>query len=167
MKLSRTVLYAVGAVLQLGCSDPQAALSSCRLATDGGMPERFLLQILRQLVVHGVLRSQRGVFGGYVLARRLGDISLLDIIEAIEGPISAPLPAIPLLPEESLAILQMALSEVAEEKRNSLRRISLAQILPREWATTINQLDSSPVPVLDSSRQNVSLRTGMHNGLTQ
>ena len=84
MKLSRTVLYAVGAVLQLGRSDPQVALSSGRLATDGGMRERFLLQILRQLVVHGVLRSQRGVFGGYVLARRLGDISLLDILKPLK-----------------------------------------------------------------------------------
>ena len=166
MKLSRTVLYAVSAVLQLGRSDPHVALSSGHLATDGGMPERFLLQILRQLVVHGVLRSQRGVFGGYVLARQLGDISLLDIIEAIEGPIGAPLPAIPLFPEESLATLHMALSQVAEENRNALRRISLAQIMPRERATTINQLDSNATPVLYSLVRHMPFGTGTHIGLT-
>ena len=51
------------------------------------MPERFLLQILRDLVTHGILHSTRGVEGGYTLDRRPEDVSLLDVIEAIEGPV--------------------------------------------------------------------------------
>ncbi len=147
MKLSRTVSYAIGAVLQLGRSAPHNALSSVRLAADGGMPERFLLQILRQLVVHGVLRSQRGVFGGYVLARRLGDISLLDIIEAIEGPIVAVLPATPTLPAECLVSLRLALGDVATEKRNALRRISLGEIVRHQPIEAFPQVGSDPVPL--------------------
>jgi Rrf2 family protein len=51
------------------------------------MPERFLLQILRSLVNHGILRSTRGVDGGYALLRPARDVSVLQIMEAIEGPL--------------------------------------------------------------------------------
>jgi len=54
------------------------------------MPERFLLQILRTLVTADVLVSTRGVEGGYRLAAPANKISLLDLIEAIEGPINKP-----------------------------------------------------------------------------
>src|ERR671910_748696 len=86
MKLSRTVSYAVQAVLQLAQLDPQTPVPCSRLAAEGKMPERFLLQILRSLVTHGILRSARGVDGGYALVKPADQISLLEVIEAIEGP---------------------------------------------------------------------------------
>ena len=55
------------------------------------MPERFLLQILRNLVTHGILRSTRGVDGGYSLVRPADEVSVLDVIEAIEGPMDVEL----------------------------------------------------------------------------
>ncbi len=56
------------------------------------MPERFLLQILRNLVTHGILQSTRGVEGGYSLERSPQEISLLEVIEAIDGPLILQLP---------------------------------------------------------------------------
>ena len=56
------------------------------------MPERFLLQVLRNLVTHGVLQSSRGVEGGYFLGRYSAGISLLEIIEAIDGPLVSAMP---------------------------------------------------------------------------
>jgi hypothetical protein len=53
------------------------------------MPERFLLQILRVLVTHGILRSTRGVDGGYALTKPADQISLLEVIEAIDGPLDS------------------------------------------------------------------------------
>jgi Rrf2 family protein len=50
------------------------------------MPPKFLQQILRTLVVRGILRSSRGPDGGYTFSRGIQDISLLEIIEAIDGP---------------------------------------------------------------------------------
>ena len=88
MKLSRTVMYALQAACQLSVAGQDAPVPSKKLAETGGMPDRFLLQILRNLVSHGVLRSTRGVVGGYTLARRPEEISLLDIIEAVEGPVT-------------------------------------------------------------------------------
>ena len=65
MKLSRTVAYAVRATLQLAQLEADGPVPCSKLANEGKMPERFLLQILRNLVTHGILRSTRGVDGGY------------------------------------------------------------------------------------------------------
>ena len=46
---------------------------------------RFSLKILRKLVASGIVRSYKGVQGGYEIARELSDISLKDVIEAVEG----------------------------------------------------------------------------------
>jgi len=93
MKLSRTVAYAVQATLQLAKSDSNAPVPCSHLAAEGHMPERFLLQILRNLVTHGILHSTRGVDGGYSLERSPTEISLLDVIEAIDGPLATTLPS--------------------------------------------------------------------------
>jgi Rrf2 family protein len=89
MKFTRTVAYAVQAVLSLAQASGDRPVSCSRLAAEGHMPERFLLQILRTLVTHGILHSTRGVEGGYQLNRSAAEISLLDVIEAIEGPTNA------------------------------------------------------------------------------
>src|SRR5437762_13509127 len=101
MKLSRTVSYAVRATLQLAQLEAHGPIPCSRLAADGKMPERFLLQILRNLVTHGILRSTRGVDGGYALVRAADEIALLEVIEAIEGRYDAALEAGDGLPEES------------------------------------------------------------------
>jgi Rrf2 family protein len=94
------------------------------------MPERFLLQILRNLVTHGILTSTRGVVGGYMLHRRPEAVSLLDLIEAIEGPLVGSVPSSPALSEQTLAKLQDALNDVAAAERAELSRITLADLLP-------------------------------------
>jgi Rrf2 family transcriptional regulator, cysteine metabolism repressor len=63
MRLSRTVGYALRATLQLAESESGTPIPCRQLAATGGMPERFLLQILRNLVRHGILQSHRGVEG--------------------------------------------------------------------------------------------------------
>ncbi len=92
MKLSRTFTYAVQAVLEL-CHAPAGQTMTCKeLAEQGGMPERFLLQILRSLVTKGLLASNRGVRGGYRLNQEAQQITMLDVLEAVEGAISFDLP---------------------------------------------------------------------------
>ena len=59
MKLSRTVAYAIQATLQLAQSKSENPVPCSQLAAQGHMPERFLLQILRHLVTHGILHSTR------------------------------------------------------------------------------------------------------------
>jgi len=86
MKLSRSVTYAVRALLEMSQKGGDEPLRGNQLAAVGGMPPKFLQQILRTLVVRGILRSSRGPDGGYTFSRGIQDISLLEIIEAIDGP---------------------------------------------------------------------------------
>jgi Rrf2 family protein len=134
MKLSRTVEYAVQAVLQLAQNRTGGPVPCSQLAASSSMPERFLLQILRSLVTHGILSSTRGVVGGYLLRRSLEEISLLDLIEAIEGPLVGTVPASPSLAKHALAKLQQAMDDSATAKRAILSKIKLSDLLPETAA---------------------------------
>jgi Rrf2 family protein len=129
MKLSRTVAYAVQATLQLAQSGTSSPVPCSQLASDGKMPERFLLQILRNLVTHGILRSTRGVDGGYVLVRPPEEVSLLEVIEAIDGPLSADSNLGDVMPTNCHDKLQDALSQVTSTAREQLEAIKLSQLL--------------------------------------
>lgn len=129
MKLSRTVAYAVRATIQLAQHPSDKPVPCSKLASAGNMPERFLLQILRNLVTHGILRSTRGVDGGYALTRPPEKISLLDVIEAIEGPMDVGEPASDGLPEESQLKLRGALTEITRTARQQLEAIKFSQLL--------------------------------------
>ena len=96
------------------------------------MPERFLLQILRNLVTHGILQSTRGVEGGYTLLRRPDDISVLEVIEAIDGPLGSEVPVSEGLNSESQERLQLALRQVTRTARQQLESIKLSQIVRPE-----------------------------------
>jgi len=130
MKLSRTVAYALQATLQLAQSGNQDPVPCSRLAAEGKMPERFLLQILRNLVAHGILSSTRGVDGGYTLDRAPDEISLLEIIEAIDGPITPVIPVARGLLAGSKSKLEGALATITEAARKDLQAIKLAHLLP-------------------------------------
>jgi Rrf2 family protein len=129
MKLSRTVAYAVRATLQLAKSDSATPVPCSQLAAQGNMPERFLLQILRSLVTHGILRSTRGVDGGYSLVRSPDEVSLLEVIEAIEGPLNTGEAANEGMSEESQMRLHEALRTVTDNSRRQLEAIKLSQLL--------------------------------------
>jgi Rrf2 family protein len=131
MRLSRSVAYALQATLQLARANAVGVTVPCsRLAADGGMPERFLLQILRNLVTHGILHSTRGVDGGYALLRSPAEISLLDLIEAVDGPVVPTLSLHDGLFDQSREKLVTALTGFAEVVRRELRAIKLSHLLP-------------------------------------
>jgi Rrf2 family transcriptional regulator, cysteine metabolism repressor len=130
MKLSRTVVYAIQATLQLAQMGSDEPVPCSQLAAEGHMPERFLLQILRHLVTHKILHSTRGVEGGYVLNRKAEEVSLLDVIEAIEGPMASSLPPV----DGHAASIHMdrlreALDEITASTRLQLTGIKLADLM--------------------------------------
>lgn len=129
MKLSRTVSYAVRATLQLAQMPANTPIPCRRLAEEGKMPERFLLQILRSLVTHGILVSTRGVDGGYMLNQPPDQISLLDVIEAIEGPPTDLLPSMKGPRDAPQLRLERALDKIAESSRRQLDALKLSQLI--------------------------------------
>jgi Rrf2 family protein len=88
MRISRKASYGIQAVCQLAQLDDRDLVPSHQLAAMGDMPEKFLLEVLRSLVNAKVLGSQRGPIGGYQLTKSPSEITVLAIIEAVDGPLT-------------------------------------------------------------------------------
>jgi Rrf2 family protein len=79
--------YAVRAVVELASSTSEAPRKVDEVAQAQGIPLSFLENILTQLRSSGIVRSQRGPEGGYWLARPAAEVTLADVIRAVEGPL--------------------------------------------------------------------------------
>jgi len=88
MQFNQATDYAFRAVLHLAQLPPDTVVNGQTLATKEAIPSRFLLKIMRTLIQAGLVRSYRGVEGGFGLARAADEISLLDIVQAMEGPVA-------------------------------------------------------------------------------
>ena len=89
MRVSTRGDYACRALLSLSLHADSAGPTSVRdIAERTGLPQPYLEQILLALKGAGLVRSKRGVGGGYVLAKSPADIKLSDIISAVDGPIT-------------------------------------------------------------------------------
>jgi Rrf2 family protein len=88
MQITRQADYAVRAVLHLSTMQNGGRAPTSKIATEQKIPPSFLAKIVSQLSVAGVVQTSRGARGGVSLARDAKDISLLEVIEAIDGPIT-------------------------------------------------------------------------------
>ena len=86
MQITRQADYAVRAVLHLARTGPQRTATSM-IAEEQRIPPSFLAKIISQLSIAGLLHTSRGARGGVTLAREAKDITLLEVVEAIDGPI--------------------------------------------------------------------------------
>lgn len=87
MRLNQATDYAFRAVLYL-CRLPAGEVVEAKtIAADERIPIRFLLKILRLLNQAGIVESLRGVSGGHKLAKKPREITMKDVVEAVEGPI--------------------------------------------------------------------------------
>ena len=88
LKLVRADDYAVRAMIHLACLPEGSTALRSEIAEAQKIPGSFMAKILRRLVRARLLHSSRGVKGGFCLAKPASEISMLDILEAIEGPLS-------------------------------------------------------------------------------
>lgn len=88
MQVTARAEYALRAVAELA-AEPERPLSRNDLAEAQGLPGKFLESILRDLVRDGILTSRRGAGGGFQLARSPGEITLADVMRAVDGPLAA------------------------------------------------------------------------------
>jgi len=88
MRLTHLADYAVVLMTAAARRDAGARLSATELAGETGVPLPTAQKLMGLLATAGLLSSARGAGGGFALARAVGDISLADIVEAVEGPIS-------------------------------------------------------------------------------
>ncbi len=88
MRVSAKTDYALRAAVELAAEEGGAPVKGERLATSQRIPLRFLENILLQLRHAGIIESRRGADGGYKLARNPEEITLADVIRAIDGPLA-------------------------------------------------------------------------------
>ena len=87
MQITRQADYAVRAVLYLARLGVNQRAATSHVAREQKIPPSFLAKIISQLSIAGLLHTSRGARGGVSLARDPATISLIDVVEAIDGPI--------------------------------------------------------------------------------
>ena len=87
MQITRQADYAVRAVLYLARLNGKERAATSQVAKEQHIPPSFLAKIISQLSIAGLLHTSRGARGGVTLAREPEAITLLEVIEAIDGPI--------------------------------------------------------------------------------
>jgi len=87
MQITRQADYAIRAVRYLAKQGPSQRVATSTVAKKMKIPPSFLAKIISQLSISGLLTTSRGAHGGVSLAREPKEISVLDVVEAIDGPI--------------------------------------------------------------------------------
>jgi Rrf2 family protein len=124
MNISARCEYACRALVELSLLPAGGTITSGQIADRRHIPEKYLVHIMLQLKRVGLVRSVRGAQGGYHLSRPATEITLLDIVQAIDGPILHPLP----VNDEWAEQLRPAWQDIGKSISSLLRGITLQDI---------------------------------------
>ena len=138
MRLSKKGEYAVRALIEIGLeakSRPNSLIQISTVAQRTNIPEKFLEQILLALRNGGVLKSKRGVEGGYSLAKDADEITLGEVIRLLDGPL-APIACVSQTsyepcscPDEASCGLHIAMQQVRDAIANILDNYKLSRVI--------------------------------------
>ncbi len=130
IRITRETDYGIVLLSHLASASKSGVLTARDLATWTGLPHPMVSKILKALARAGLLASRRGAKGGYTLARPPEEISLGDVIEALEGPIGitecASLPGS--CEHEPVCPVRSRLQEISGAVREFLVRIPLSDL---------------------------------------
>ena len=145
MRVSAKVDYAVRAVAELAAAD-EGPIKGERLAEAQAIPLQFLEHILLELKHSGIVRARRGARGGYWLARPAGEVTIADVIRAVEGPIAD----VQSTPPEAIEYsgnaerLREVWVAVRASMRSVLEEVTLADLVSGELPPVVEELTSQP-----------------------
>jgi len=88
MQITRQADYAIRAVLYIAKLGEGQRAATSQIAKEQHIPPSFLAKIISQLSIAGLLQTSRGARGGVMLAKQPDEITLLDVVESIDGPIA-------------------------------------------------------------------------------
>jgi Rrf2 family protein len=131
MTLTHASAYALAALAYLARNGAGRLVAAQDIAAARGLPEQFLVKVLKPLVSAGVLRAVKGPNGGYRLARPPQAITLLEVVEALEGPVRGRAPEVGT--DGALGRkLQAVCDKVAGVVRQGLRGVTLKGLAGRQ-----------------------------------
>ncbi|HZJ26341.1 MAG TPA: Rrf2 family transcriptional regulator [Acidimicrobiia bacterium] len=146
MRISAKADYAVRAAAELATSAEGRPVTGETLAQRQDIPLKFLENILTAMRTAGIVQTRRGAEGGYLLARRADDVTVADVIRAVDGPLAA----VRGEPPEGLTYPGPAehLVEVWIAVRASLRtvleRVTIADLAAGRLPTAVRELAAEP-----------------------
>ena len=132
MRISCKVEYGIRALLDLALHAQGEPSLSRETAQRQGIPETYLNQLLLQLRRSGLVTSVRGPRGGHMLARPANTITVLEIMEALEGPLVVVAEGMPAMPTETDAILSSLWDDLRATMRDHLSRTTLQELVERK-----------------------------------
>jgi Rrf2 family protein len=146
MRISAKADYAVRAAVELAAADGEKPVKAERIAVAQEIPLNFLENILGELRHAGIVRSHRGADGGFRLAKPAGEVTIADIIRAVEGPLASVRGGPP--EETSYPGASEALPRVWIAVRANLRRVvehvTLADVASGRLPADIERLAEDP-----------------------
>ncbi|HEU4974419.1 MAG TPA: Rrf2 family transcriptional regulator [Baekduia sp.] len=146
MRISAKADYAVRAAIELAVAGPERPTKGDHLARAQSIPLKFLENILADMRHAGLVTSRRGAEGGYWLARPAEDITVADIIRAVEGPLASVRGG---QPEDvdysgSAEPLQQVWIAVRASLRSVVERVTLADLAAGELPEDVRDLANDP-----------------------
>src|ERR1700682_3523649 len=129
MRLTHASSYALHACAYMAGQQKDGLTASHIIAKKYGIPEHFLLKVLKPLVSAQILFSFKGANGGYRLARPATEITILEVLEAVNGPIRGHAPSNHDEPRSFLnRKLEQICNESAEQVRKTLSKIKVSEL---------------------------------------
>lgn len=130
MKVSRSAGYGLLAVGYIAQHRDEKIILSDTISKKYDIPLEYLLKIMQQLVRAGVLRSKRGPRGGFSLAKSPNKITMLEILEAVEGPLTSDLMMTEHAPRDKFSIKAEKVHENATAvAKRVLKNVKLSDLL--------------------------------------
>jgi Rrf2 family protein len=129
MKLSQTTAYAIAAMAYIVKAPDGQVVSNTAICKACKMPDRYVAQLMRKLVVADVLVSVLGLAGGYKLTKHADKITLLQIVEAIDGPLDQYGPIeLPGMSRGDKAAVMGAFKAIEADAKKRLSAVTLAHL---------------------------------------
>lgn len=130
MKISRSTGYALLAVGYIARHQKEGIILSQSVSKEYNIPLEYLLKIMQQLVRANILRSKRGPRGGFSMARPAKKINLLQIIEAVEGPMISQLDLAEQAPGDKFAVkAEQTYEKAIAQARSVFEKAKLTDLL--------------------------------------
>jgi Rrf2 family protein len=128
MKISHKADYALSAVLYMSKQPAEKRNSINAIAESEDVPRDFLAKILKELTTAGIIKSFKGVHGGYQLAKPTKQISVLDVIEAMDGPLGLSLLVRGELGKDKQSSMYSFWSKLQGQVRTALKNETMAKL---------------------------------------
>jgi Rrf2 family protein len=147
MRISAKADYAVRAAAELAAAEGESApMKGEELARRQSIPKNFLENILTELRRAGIVRTRRGAEGGYQLARPAAEITVADVLRAVEGPLAAVQGSRPeqLAYEGAASSLPDVWVALRASLRSVLEHVTLADLVAGTLPAKVSRLADDP-----------------------